>query len=349
MERWRDGEMERWRALNMSFHVFSCLFMSSLVFSCLLMSSHVFSCLLVSLIDEYLRKNEFPADLIQSAYYFIRSVQHIWRFREIDMPSLHADYLAKLAACEHTQNMNDILTNGTAADRVKITTITELPACPRPPTTSGGALIVVPNFVTHALIEEWAGKTLMITQVFAEADEEHGPGLAPVARATTTAASKKRKAAAAAPRTSVCRMQSICDWMSTLPAKLVLAAGEVEREKSYIADGDVLLAALNDQARLAHATTDVQEIQKCFQDALAAFRAKGQANVKNARAGLVRICKDIDTNLTELEEMQAGDAFTKDDVQDSMRKAHRMQAIEQGMKMSAQAPVERAGSGKRRK
>jgi hypothetical protein len=271
------------------------------------------------------------------------------------MPSLHADYLAKLADCEHTQNMNDILTNGTAADRVKITTITELPACPRPPTTSGGALIVVPNFVTHALIEEWAGKTLMITQVFAEeekeaeADEEHGPGLAPVARATTTAASKKRKAAAAAPPTSARKMQLICDWMSTLPAKLVLAAGEVEREKSYIAGGDVLLAALTDQARLAHAITDVQEMKKCFQDALAAFRAKGHASVKNVRAGLVRICKDIDTNLTELEEMQAGDAFTKDDVQDSMRKAHRMQAIEQGMKMSAQAPVERAGSGKRRK
>ena len=47
--------------------------------------------------------------------------------------------------------------------------------------------------------------------------------------------------------------------------------------------------------------------------------------------------------------MQAGDAFTKDDVQDSMREAHRMQAIEQGMKMSAPAPVERAGSEKRRK
>ena len=104
--------------------------------------------------------------------------------------------------------------------------------------------------------------------------------------------------------------------MSTLPAKLVLAADEVEREKSYIAGGDVLLAALNDQARLAHAITDVPEMKKCFQDALAAFRTKGHASVKNARAGLVRIYKDIDTNLTELEEMQAGDAFTKDDVQD---------------------------------
>ena len=119
--------------------------------------------------------------------------------------------------------------------------------------------------------------------------------------------------------------------------------------KSYIAGGDVLLAALTDQARLAHAITDVQEMKKCFQDALAAFRAKCHASVKNVRAGLVRICKDIDTNLTELEEMQAGDAFTKDDVQDSMREAHRMQAIEHGMKMSAPAPVERAGSEKRRK
>ena len=128
------------------------------------------------LIDQYLRRNKFPADLIQSAYYFIRSVQNITRFKEIDLSALHADYLAKLADSEHTQKMNDILTNGTTADRAKITPFTELPARPiRPPAPCDGALVVVPDFVTHASIAQWAEKALLITQTFAEeakADEE---------------------------------------------------------------------------------------------------------------------------------------------------------------------------------
>jgi hypothetical protein len=145
------------------------------------------------LIDAYLRDNGFSADLMQSAYYFIKSVQGIRRFREINLSVLHAEYLAGI-----------VKQTGGVGQLVRAT---KMPECPVAPTAHGGALVVVtPAFVTAEQTALWTQRARQIAWELKEEYEEET--VAPPIRRATTAATKPRKRKAEAPAATAAKTKA---------------------------------------------------------------------------------------------------------------------------------------------